>query len=140
MTAQQKGVVGLGDGVGKAGVARGWWGNEVDETVPGQENGVNGSSVREDGRGKKLEPVYSMTTEGDGLWALTGTRVSPPSPKSHRALDRLSNLVRSNQPLLLATRSRSSDTYAAWPQQRRVMHVPPSRGEELPQRFLGWYS
>ena len=60
MTAQQRSAVGFGEGVSKAGVARGWW-----------ENDVTGS----DGEGR-AEPVYSMSVESDGLWALTGTRVS----------------------------------------------------------------
>lgn len=64
MTAQQRTIVGLGDGVSKAGVGRGWWTNEVE-------------GLKEGGVSKRLEPVYSLACEGDGLWALAGTRVSP---------------------------------------------------------------
>jgi len=48
--------------VSKAGVVRGWWSNEVE----GSRDGTVG---------KRLEPVYSLACEGDGLWALTGTQV-----------------------------------------------------------------
>ena len=65
MTAQQKTMVGLGEGVNKTGVARGWWTNEVDCIKDGQVS-------------KRLEGVYSMAVEGDGLFALTGTQVSDP--------------------------------------------------------------
>lgn len=63
MTAQQRTIVGLGEGVAKAGVTRGWWANEVE-------------GLRDGMMGKRLEPVYSMACEGDGLWALTGTQVN----------------------------------------------------------------
>jgi len=63
LTVAQKAVVGQGEGISKGGVGRGWWTNEVD--------GIVGGNV-----GKKLEPVYSMLCEGDGLWALCGTQVS----------------------------------------------------------------
>ena len=62
MTAQQRSAVGLGEGVAKAGVARGWWAVEVD-------------GVRDGVVGRKMEPVYSLACEGDGLWALAGTQV-----------------------------------------------------------------
>ena len=58
MTAQQRSAVGLGEGVAKAGVARGWWPVEVDGAT-----------------GWRMEPVYSLACEGDGLWALAGTQV-----------------------------------------------------------------
>lgn len=76
MTAQQRTLVGLGEGVNKAGVTRGWWANEVAKSVQdGNTNGVNGASgVQEDQA--RPEPVYSMAMESDGLWALTGTKVS----------------------------------------------------------------
>lgn len=64
MTAQQRSVVGLGEGVNKAGVSRGWWNNEV-------EQGEGEDAWR------SLEPVYSLACESDGLWAAAGTRVSP---------------------------------------------------------------
>lgn len=67
MTAQQKTMVGLGEGVSKTGVARGWWANEVDYVKEGQAT-------------KRLEGVYSMAVEGDGLWALTGTQVRLQTP------------------------------------------------------------
>lgn len=63
MTAQQRSVVGLGEGMNKAGLPRGWWTNEVE--------GIIGGTVA-----KRTEPVYSMACEGDALWALTGTQVS----------------------------------------------------------------
>ena len=71
MTAQQRTLVGLGD-VTKAGVARGWWSNEVD--------GITNGAVD-----KRMEPVYSMAVEGDGLWSLTGTQASRPYPKGASA-------------------------------------------------------
>lgn len=55
-------MVGLGEGVSKAGVARGWWSNEVNVDVSGE-------------MGRRREPVYSLACEGDGLWALSGTKV-----------------------------------------------------------------
>ena len=66
MTAQQRTVVGLGEGVSKAGVGRGWWTNEVE-------------GLRDGMLGKRMEPVYSMAVEGDGLFALTGTQVGQAS-------------------------------------------------------------
>ncbi|ORY35329.1 WD40-repeat-containing domain protein [Naematelia encephala] len=60
MTAHQKTFVGLGEGINKAGVGKGWWANEVE--------GINGM---------RMEPVYSMACEGDGLWAATGTQSGP---------------------------------------------------------------
>jgi transcriptional activator SPT8 len=80
MTAQQRSMVGLGEGVSKAGVARGWWANEVSST--GMENGSDAGSRR--------EPVYSLACEGDGLWALTGTKVClSPIPTSRRGFSKL---------------------------------------------------
>jgi transcriptional activator SPT8 len=61
MTAQQKSTVGLGEGVNKAGISRGWWSVDVD--------GLSGGE-------RKKEAVYSMACEGDGLWAVAGTQVS----------------------------------------------------------------
>lgn len=63
MTSQQKAVVGLGEGVSKAGVGRGWWSVEVD-------------GIRDGNVGKRVEPVYSLVCEGDGLWTMAGTQVS----------------------------------------------------------------
>jgi transcriptional activator SPT8 len=83
MTAQQRTLVGLGD-VTKAGVARGWWSNEVD--------GIADGAVS-----KRMEAVYSMAVEGDGLWALTGTQVSsikPPDPSAEASPGR-STCIRS---------------------------------------------
>lgn len=96
----------MGESVTKAGVARGWWGNEVwddddeeeedgegegrgdgareDEDMDGTDKGDAGEKVGEKAKKKeqpehkepgRLEPVYSMAVEGDGLWALTGTQV-----------------------------------------------------------------
>lgn len=65
MTAQQRSVVGLGEGVNKAGVSRGWWSNEVFE----QGDGDGEEAWR------SIEPVYSLACESDGLWAAAGTRV-----------------------------------------------------------------
>ncbi|KAL7423529.1 Transcription factor spt8 [Cryptotrichosporon argae] len=64
MTSQQRAVVGLGEGVHKAGVARGWWANDV-------EHADAGAVVT------KAEPVYSLACEADALWALTGTQSGP---------------------------------------------------------------
>ncbi|WVQ83902.1 hypothetical protein IAT38_006046 [Cryptococcus sp. DSM 104549] len=64
MTAQQRSVVGLGEGVNKAGVPRGWWANEVE--------GITGGQLA-----KRAEPVYSMACEGDALWTLAGTQSGP---------------------------------------------------------------
>ncbi|TXT08271.1 uncharacterized protein COLE_05195 [Cutaneotrichosporon oleaginosum] len=62
MTAQQRGIVGLGEGVHKAGVGRGWWSCEVEEGTPPT---------------KRTEPVYSLACEGDALWALAGSQSGP---------------------------------------------------------------
>nr|ODN85992.1 transcriptional activator SPT8 [Cryptococcus depauperatus CBS 7841] len=64
MTAQQRSVVGLGEGVNKAGVTRGWWVSEVE--------GITGGTLA-----SRQEPVYSMACEEDALWALTGTQSGP---------------------------------------------------------------
>lgn len=63
MTAQQRGVVGLGEGVHKAGVGRGWWSCEVEDSATPPV--------------KRVEPVYSLACEGDALWALAGTQSGP---------------------------------------------------------------
>ncbi|GMK58432.1 hypothetical protein CspeluHIS016_0504640 [Cutaneotrichosporon spelunceum] len=62
MTAQQRSIVGLGEGVHKAGVGRGWWSCEVEEGAPPM---------------KRTEPVYSLACEGDALWALAGSQSGP---------------------------------------------------------------
>ncbi|ODN75190.1 hypothetical protein L202_06388 [Cryptococcus amylolentus CBS 6039] len=64
MTAQQRSVVGLGETVNKAGVARGWWTNEVE--------GIVGGTLA-----KRPEAVYSMACDGDALWTLAGTQSGP---------------------------------------------------------------
>ncbi|TYJ58233.1 hypothetical protein B9479_001058 [Cryptococcus floricola] len=64
MTAQQRSVIGLGETVNKAGVARGWWTNEVE--------GIVGGTLA-----KRPEAVYSMACEGDALWTLAGTQSGP---------------------------------------------------------------
>ncbi|BEJ10977.1 hypothetical protein CspHIS471_0103990 [Cutaneotrichosporon sp. HIS471] len=62
MTAQQRSIVGLGEGVHKAGVGRGWWSCEVEDGAPPT---------------KRIEPVYSLACEGDALWALAGSQSGP---------------------------------------------------------------
>ena len=123
MTAQQKTIVGLGEGVNKAGVARGWWSNEVE--------GIKDGAVS-----KRLEAVYSMAVEGDGLWALTGTQVSQ---------SRLSQMpclhpVRANQSIHASSFTRSSRTFAQGTFQRGVLHVAPAWRERIPEWIMGWYS
>lgn len=87
MTAQQRSMVGLGEGATKAGVGRGWWSNDValdpvataTATVTGTAAATgNGAAATGsvEGGGKRREPVYSLACEGDALWALTGTKVS----------------------------------------------------------------
>jgi transcriptional activator SPT8 len=63
ITAQQRSLIGLGESISRSGVGRGWWASEVDAGEPGS-------------MAKKVEPIYSMAVEGDGLWAMTGTQVS----------------------------------------------------------------
>lgn len=87
MTAQQRSVVGLGEGVNKAGVSRGWWNNEV-ELGEGED------------MWRGLEPVYSMACESDGLWAAAGTRAGHQLLK-YQEID-LTHTVRTHQPILLA--------------------------------------
>ncbi|KAL1407334.1 Transcription factor spt8 [Vanrija albida] len=65
MTAQQRAVVGLGEGVHKAGVGRGWWSCEVPVS-----DGANGST-------NKTEPVFSLACQPDGIWALAGSQSGP---------------------------------------------------------------
>lgn len=63
MTAQQRAVVGLGEGVHKAGVGRGWWSCEVEDS--------SAPTV------KRVEPIFSLACEGDALWALAGSQSGP---------------------------------------------------------------
>lgn len=103
LTSQQKSMANLGDGVNKAGVARGYWKNEyeVDEPVElaktdkaskaanGSAGGANGGMFSwlassaapakptapvETRRVRRVEPVYSMAIQSDGLWALQGSK------------------------------------------------------------------
>lgn len=83
MTAQQRAVVGLGEGVNKAGVGRGWWAVEVPEArastpVPGAAGASAGAGGAATGTatpgGKKQEPVYSLACDPDGLWSAAGTQ------------------------------------------------------------------
>lgn len=101
LTALQRGVANLGEGVNKAGVGKGYWRNEaeVEEVVGGdagngklkekkQQNGANDAAFSfleagqvdpvplERKRVKRLEPVYSLAVQSDGLWSLSGTEVS----------------------------------------------------------------
>jgi transcriptional activator SPT8 len=95
MTAQARGVANLGDGVTKGGVARGYWKNEVDVEEPEEVDKPKNKpavaapswlQVDETNREpspppkmtvrRKLEPVYSLAIQGDGLWALSGSKVS----------------------------------------------------------------
>lgn len=90
MSALQRGVANLGEGVNKAGVGRGYWRNEVEG-----EEGVGGDAGKkkqggkdafsflegqaeptERKRVKRAEPVYSLAVQSDGLWSLSGTEVS----------------------------------------------------------------
>ncbi|GHJ89303.1 hypothetical protein NliqN6_5705 [Naganishia liquefaciens] len=102
LSALQRGVANLGEGVNKAGVAKGYWRNdvEVDEAIGGDaKNGsIKGKKPQngtDDGpfsflesaqvdappverkRVKRLEPVYSLTVQADGLWTLAGTESGP---------------------------------------------------------------
>lgn len=72
MTAQQRTIVGMGESIGKAGVGKGWW---VSDIPDGSGSGVDGGESN-GGNERRVEPVYSLAVEGDGLWALTGTQVS----------------------------------------------------------------
>lgn len=101
MSALQRGVANLGEGVNKAGVAKGYWRNdvEVEEVVGGDaktgttkdkkpQNGTGDAAFSfleseqvdaapaERKRVKRLEPVYSLAMQADGLWTLAGTEVS----------------------------------------------------------------
>jgi transcriptional activator SPT8 len=70
MTAQQRAVVGLGEGVNKAGVGRGWWAVDTPATALEVPNGTaNGQAPT-----RKQEPVFSLACQGDGLWTLAGTQ------------------------------------------------------------------
>lgn len=72
MTAQQRAVVGLGEGVSKAGVGRGWW--QVDVPAPTENGHANGTAGPPE---RRQEPAYSLACEGDGLWSLAGTQSGP---------------------------------------------------------------
>lgn len=101
LSALQRGVANLGEGVNKAGVAKGYWRNdvEVEEVVGGDaKNGSIKDKKLQSGMGdasfsfleseqvdappaerkrvKRLEPVYSLAVQVDGLWTLAGTEVS----------------------------------------------------------------
>ncbi|KAJ9118653.1 hypothetical protein QFC22_003873 [Naganishia vaughanmartiniae] len=105
LTAVQRGVANLGEGVNKAGVAKGYWKNEaeVEEVVVGDsagggkgkdkkahphvgpadsafsflESGQAGTAAPERKRVKRLEPVHSLAVQSDGLWTLCGTESGP---------------------------------------------------------------
>ncbi|KAJ9094013.1 hypothetical protein QFC20_006993 [Naganishia adeliensis] len=84
LSALQRGVANLGEGVNKAGVGRGYWRNEVEgeEGRRGLE-GMRGRRSRgqaeptERKRVKRAEPVYSLAVQSDGLWSLSGTESGP---------------------------------------------------------------
>ncbi|KAJ9101144.1 hypothetical protein QFC21_003362 [Naganishia friedmannii] len=104
LTAVQRSVANLGEGVNKAGVAKGYWKNEaeVEEVVGGDtgggkikdkkvhqsagntdsafsflESGQAGATAPERKRVKRLEPVHSLAVQSDGLWTLCGTESGP---------------------------------------------------------------
>jgi transcriptional activator SPT8 len=98
LSALQRGVANLGEGVNKAGVGRGYWKNEVEveegsaavDTGKGKKNGKEAFSflgepqaevpAGERKRVKRAEPVYSLAVQSDGLWSLSGTEVGHSSP------------------------------------------------------------
>jgi hypothetical protein len=110
MTAQQRTSVGLGEGVNKAGVGRGWWPNEVE--------GMNGGTVSQ-----RREAVYSMAVEGDALWSLSGTQVGVLGT-AHIGTNLTQLVVRTYQPLHLETLARTSRPYAQGSLECGVMYVP----------------
>ncbi|KAJ9126073.1 hypothetical protein QFC24_002345 [Naganishia onofrii] len=104
LTAVQRGVANLGEGVNKAGVAKGYWKNEaeVEEVIGGDtgggkmkdkkahpnagntdsafsflEPGQAGAAPPERKRVKRLEPVHSLAVQSHGLWTLCGTESGP---------------------------------------------------------------
>ncbi|KAK4687934.1 transcriptional activator SPT8, partial [Tremellales sp. Uapishka_1] len=81
MTAQQRGVVGLGESISKAGVGRGWWSCDVAGT-----------------EGVSREPIFSLAVEGDGLWALAGTQVALESEADRQEWDLNTGQVVRNYP------------------------------------------
>jgi hypothetical protein len=119
MTAQQKSLVGLGEGISKAGVVRGWWSVEVENIGGG---------------GKRKEGVYSMACESDGLWALAGTQVSLAGQTE------LILLVWPDQPVYPAAFSWTPSTLFKRPHECSIVHDPPARRKELSKRFMGWHS
>lgn len=78
LTAHQRGIGGLGEGVTKGGVCRGWWANDVpipppppSSVAPRAEDDADDpppTSAR--------EPVYSLAMQRDALWGVSGTSVS----------------------------------------------------------------
>lgn len=96
LSALQRGVANLGEGVNKAGVGRGWWKNEVEveegggsvDAGKGKKGGKEAFSflgepqaeplAGEKKRVRRAEPVYSLAIQSDGLWSLSGTEVSFP--------------------------------------------------------------
>lgn len=78
MTAHQRAVGGLGEGVTKGGVCRGWWENEGPLPPLGSSTSISGlDGVDIDGseRHRLREPVYSLALQRDALWGLSGTAV-----------------------------------------------------------------
>ena len=80
MTAHQRAVGGLGEGVTKGGVCRGWWENEgplPPSAGSTSATGLNGVDNDNSERQRAREPVYSLALQRDALWGLSGTAVRP---------------------------------------------------------------
>lgn len=88
LSTQQRSMATLGEGVNKGGVVKGYYRNEAEmEQVVGdsEEDAQAGGpalpwmqnapsqSTRETIKVKKMQPVYSMAVQSDGLWAASGT-------------------------------------------------------------------
>lgn len=83
LTSAQKTATGLGEGVSKGGVAKGWWVNagaeDEDEDAEGEDDGEgDGVEKNKPAPIRKPEAVHSMVSQCDALWCLTGTQVSFP--------------------------------------------------------------
>jgi transcriptional activator SPT8 len=137
LSALQRGVANLGEGVNKAGVAKGYWRNdvEVEEVVGGDaKNGSIKDKKPPTGAGdaafsfleseqanaapaerkkvKRLEPVYSLAMQADGLWTLAGTEVS----RFSILVDRILMFVMAERPyqsFYTTTRTRNTSACSA---------------------------
>lgn len=125
MTSQQRAVIGMGETISKVGVGRGWWVADVATEPSGGE--------------RRSEPVYSLAVEGDGLWTLTGTQVSPYSIGSGGcvASNTAYSLVWTDQSLHLATLSRSPRTFTQRSYERCLLHESDDGRETRIERFMG---